>query len=170
MQRIPCSDLSERGLDRCGVAAAASGRTAASVVAATLEQYRIGQLADAPAPPAQPEAPAHVPDPAARPSGRVLLGLPLATYLDGRYRGVFSDRGAMPVNVQFERRDHHFHNVRFRSLSSRDGGYRALVEHEELHAVMRQHRQAVEYSRAGSCRPSPEDVVDDINAFNRRDP
>ena len=135
-----------------------------------LEQYRVGALADAPAPSARPEALAPEPDPAARPPGKVLLGLSPGTYLDGRYRGVFSDRGAMQVNIQFDLRDHHFHNLSFRHLSYRGVDYLTLEEHEELHAVMRQHRQAIEYLEGRPLSAmfdlyKPEDVVDDIDTF-----
>nr|WP_245795346.1 cytochrome b5-like heme/steroid binding domain-containing protein [Thioalkalivibrio denitrificans] len=146
------------------------GRPHSARAASMLEQYLIGELADAPAPTAQPEEPAPAPDPAAHPQGRVLLGLSPGTYLDGRYRGMFSDRGAIQVNIQFDLRDHHFHNVRFRYLSYRDVDYLALEEHEELYAVMRQHRQIVEYLEGRPLSAmfdlyAPENVVDDIDGF-----
>lgn len=146
------------------------GRPHSSRAAAMLEQYRVGELADAPAPPARPEPPATAQEPVAHPPGRVLLGLSPGSYLDGRYRGVFSDRGAMQVNIQFDLRDHHFHNVSFRYLSYRGVDYLALEEHEELHAVMRQHRQAIDYLEGRPLSAmfdlyAPEDVVDDIDAF-----
>jgi uncharacterized protein with FMN-binding domain/predicted heme/steroid binding protein len=147
------------------------GRPHSPRATSLLEQYYVGELVDAPAV-AQRSAPTPAADgvPGEQPDGRMLLGLAPGTYLDGRYRGMFSDRGYIQINIQFDLRDHHLHNISFRHLKYGDVDFLRLEEHEELYAVMRQHRQIVDYLEGRHLTAmfdlyAPENVVDDVDAF-----
>jgi cytochrome b involved in lipid metabolism len=78
-----------------------------------------------------------------RPSAKVLLGLAPGSYLDGIYRGHFSDRGEMQVSLQFHLRDHRLHDIELRYLAYAGIDYLKLAEKEALYPVLLQYRQAI---------------------------
>lgn len=103
-----------------------------------LQRYLIGQLA-----PAQAIATSAPAAASTRPPAKVLLGLAPGTYLDGIYRGHFSDRGEMQVSIQFHLRDHHLYEVELRHLAYAGVDYLKLSEQESLYPVLLQYRQGI---------------------------
>ncbi|MDX5434362.1 MAG: cytochrome b5 domain-containing protein [Halomonas sp.] len=98
---------------------------------------------------------------------RALLGLPL----DGHYRGVFTDRGSIQINVTFDLRDGRIHALEYRHLAYRGVDYLALEEGDEGYAVLLQHRQIAERLEGEPVTRifalyEPERVVDDIDGFS----
>lgn len=146
---------------------------------ARLEPYLVGRLTNDEGEPREPEvaapgaetAPAQeqtagTPAPDER-LARALLGLPL----DGHYRGTFTDRGAIQINIAFDLRDGRFESVSFRHLAYRGVDYLALEEGDDLHAVMLQHRQLAErlegepVTRLFSLY-EPQRMIDDIDGYS----
>ncbi len=152
------------------------GRPHSPVAGRMLEEYLIGTLEGAE--PTEDEKTAEDEQPSAeteakasdRPSGKVQLGLAPGTWLDGRYRGTFSDRGYFQVHIQFELEDDHLHNLSFRHLYYADNDYLRMDEDDDLYAVMQQHEQILEYLEGRHVTEivglyTPENVVDDIDGF-----
>jgi hypothetical protein len=112
-----------------------------------LEAYLIGRLVDEHGEPMAVEevaAPDDVED-ARSPAEderlhRAMLGLPL----DGHYRGVFTDRGMIQINLTFDLRDGRLHELTYRHLAYRDVDYLALEEGDEGYPVRAQHAQIAE--------------------------
>lgn len=133
-----------------------------------LAGYLIGELQGMAAPqPGMPPAPI---DTAALPDGRLLLGLAPGTYLDGRYRGSFLDRGEMQVAVQFELRDGHLAALEYRHLAYGGVDYLALAEDAPLYPVTRQYRQVADYLTGKPLHQlfdlyQPERVVTDLDGY-----
>ncbi|WP_375056049.1 cytochrome b5 domain-containing protein [Zobellella sp. DQSA1] len=107
-----------------------------------LAGYLIGDLESISTPTPPPVA---APTPASQPDGRLLLGLAPGTYLDGRYRGSFLDRGEMQVAVQFDLRDGRLMALEYRHLAYGGIDYLALAEDAPLSPVTRQYRQVADY-------------------------
>lgn len=102
---------------------------------------------------------------------RALLGLAPGTYLDGRYRGIFADRGEMQVNVQFELRDGRLHDLRYRQLAYRGIDYLALEEGDALHPVLVQHLRIGEGLEGRPLSAifelyEPAALIDDLDGFS----
>jgi uncharacterized protein with FMN-binding domain/predicted heme/steroid binding protein len=150
------------------------GKPHSPAAAMLLPNYLIGQFASASSVPAQKsasKAPTKAPStPAARPSAKVLLGLAPGTYLDGIYRGHFSDRGEMQVSLQFSLRDNHLHDIELRYLAYAGIDYLKLAEDHPSYPVLLQYRQAIAHLQDQPLANlfdlySPADVVEDIDAF-----
>lgn len=150
------------------------GKPHSPTAAMLLPNYLIGQFASAPSAPAQKTAttaPTKEPSaPAARPSAKVLLGLAPGTYLDGIYRGHFSDRGEMQVSLQFSLRDNRLHDIELRYLAYAGIDYLQLSEDQPFYPVLLQYRQAIAHLQDQPLANlfdlySPADVVEDIDAF-----
>ncbi|MGR2739212.1 cytochrome b5 domain-containing protein [Billgrantia sp. Q4P2] len=147
-----------------------------------LERYLIGRLVDEEGEPVEPSATAPAAtDPrsdtgAARASlspaederlARAMLGLPL----DGHYRGVFTDRGSIQVNVTFDLRDGRIHSLEYRHLAYRGVDYLVLEEGDEQYPVMLQHRQIAERLEGEPITRifalyEPERMVDDVDGYS----
>ncbi|MFQ3789084.1 cytochrome b5 domain-containing protein [Halomonas sp. A29] len=98
---------------------------------------------------------------------RALLGLPL----DGHYRGVFTDRGSIQVNITFDLRDGRIESLEYRHLTYRGVDYLALEESDELYPVMSQHRQIAERLEGEPITRifalyEPERMVDDVDGYS----
>ena len=98
---------------------------------------------------------------------RAMLGMPL----DGHYRGVFTDRGIIQVNITFDLRDGRFESVDYRYLAYRGVDYLELEEGDELYPVMVQHRQIAERLEGEPVTRifalyEPERMVDDIDGYS----
>ncbi|WP_231613766.1 hypothetical protein [Halomonas sp. BC04] len=98
---------------------------------------------------------------------RAMLGMPL----DGHYRGVFTDRGIIQVNITFDLRDGHFESVNYRYLAYRGVDYLALEQGDDLYPVMVQHRQIAERLEGEPVTRmfrlyEPERMVDDIDGYS----
>ncbi|MCG6659132.1 cytochrome b5 domain-containing protein [Halomonas campisalis] len=97
---------------------------------------------------------------------RAMLGLPL----DGRYRGVFIDRGVIQVNITFDLEDGHFTGLAYRHLAYRDDDYLAMEEGDDLYPVLVQYRQILERLEGQPVTAifalyEPERVVDDVDGY-----
>lgn len=146
---------------------------------AVLERYLIGLLVDDAGEPIEPEAGEPTDAMAERQAGeatspahderlaRALLGLPL----DGHYRGVFTDRGGIQVNITFDLRDGHIESLAYRYLAYRGVDYLALEEGDELYPVTLQHRQIAERLEGAPITRifalyEPQSLVDDIDGYS----
>ncbi|SEF72409.1 cytochrome b5 domain-containing protein [Billgrantia desiderata] len=146
---------------------------------AMLERYLIGRLVDDAGEPvergpgeptgAMPERQAEEATSPAQDErlARALLGLPL----DGHYRGVFTDRGGIQVNITFDLRDGHIESLAYRHLAYRGVDYLALEEGDELYPVMLQHRQIAERLEGAPVTRifalyEPASLVDDIDGYS----
>lgn len=163
----------------CGKEASAAwrnkrpGQAHGPSAALLLQNYLIGQLAPAgdPAAAAQPAAAAPPASAAPRPSAKVLLGLAPGTYLDGIYRGHFSDRGQMQVSLQFSLRDHHLYDIELRYLAYADVDYLKLTEQQPFYPVLQQYRQAIAQLQGQPLARlfdlyEPGNLVEDIDGFS----
>lgn len=167
-------------LDWCGKDASAAwhnkrpGQAHSPSAALSLQSYLIGQFASATAtaPPRQimttpPDAAGTSP----RPSAKVLLGLAPGTYLDGIYRGQFSDRGEMQVSLQFGLREHRLHDIELRYLAYAGVDYLKLTEEHPSYPVLLQYRQGIAHLEGQPLANlfdlyEPGKVVEDIDAFS----
>lgn len=133
-----------------------------------LADYLIGEFEGAPAPESSlPPVPVSR---VAHPDGRLLLGLAPGTYLDGRYRGSFLDKGEMQVAVQFDLRDGQLQALEYRHLAYDDIDYLALAEDAPLSPVTRQYRQVADYLTGKPLHQlfdlyHPEQVVADLDGY-----
>ncbi|MHA6965635.1 cytochrome b5 domain-containing protein [Zobellella denitrificans] len=137
-----------------------------------LSGYLIGELEDAAPPPPAAPAPSQAGPAAAagRPDGRLLLGLAPGTYLDGRYRGSFLDRGEMQVGMQFDLRDGRLTALEYRHLAYGGIDYLTLAEDAPLYPVTRQYRQVADYLTGKPLHQivdlyQPEQVVTDLDGY-----
>lgn len=167
-------------LDWCGKDASAAwrnkrpGQAHSPSAAQLLQSYLIGQFASATAaaPPRQALAtPQGATGTAPRPSAKVLLGLAPGTYLDGIYRGQFSDRGEMQVSLQFGLREHRLHDIELRHLAYAGVDYLKLSEEHPSYPVLRQYRQGIAHLEGQPLANlfdlyEPGQVVEDIDAFS----
>lgn len=153
------------------------GKPHGPVAAMLLPNYLIGRFTSAPAsstPTRQTAGPvptttSSTPS-SGRPSAKVLLGLAPGTYLDGIYRGHFSDRGEMQVSLQFSLRDNRLHDIELRYLAYAGIDYLRLSEDQPFYPVLLQYRQAIAHLQNQPLANlfdlySPADVVEDIDAF-----
>lgn len=164
-------------LDWCGKDASTAwhnkrpGQAHSPSAALLLQGYLIGQFASsatAAAPPRQALAtPQGAASTAPRPSAKVLLGLAPGTYLDGIYRGHFSDRGEMQVSL----REHRLHDIELRHLAYAGVDYLKLSEEHPSYPVLRQYRQGIAHLEGQPLANlfdlyEPGQVVEDIDAFS----
>ena len=122
------------------------GRPHSPRAQAMLDTMLVGALAESATASQQTQQPLPVtvdPKPG-RPDGAILLGLAPGTYLDGRYRGTFADRGYIQVGVQFEIRQQKIRNFSYRSLDYAGVNYLRLSEEDDLYPVLLQHRRIAE--------------------------
>ncbi|MDR5906554.1 cytochrome b5-like heme/steroid binding domain-containing protein [Franzmannia qiaohouensis] len=146
-----------------------------------LENYRIGRLVDDQGEPLSgdvEETSADAERQDARPAASVspaedqrlhqaMLGQPM----DGHYRGVFTDRGEIQVNITFDLRDGHLTDVNFRHLAYRGVDYLTLEEGDDLYPVMVQHRRITEWLEGEPLTAifalyEPARVVDEVDGFS----
>ncbi|WP_172147651.1 MULTISPECIES: cytochrome b5 domain-containing protein [Pseudomonas] len=167
-------------LDWCGKDASAAwhnkrpGQAHSANAALLLQSYLIGQFASATAaaPPRQVlTTPQGTTGTSSRPSAKVLLGLAPGTYLDGIYRGHFSDRGEMQVSLQFSLREHRMHDIELRYLAYAGVDYLKLTEEHPAYPVLLQYRQSIAHLEGQPLANlfdlyEPGKVVDDIDAFS----
>jgi uncharacterized protein with FMN-binding domain len=168
-------------LDWCGKDASAAwhnkrpGQAHSPSAAQLLQSYLIGQFASsatAAAPPRQAlTTPPGTAGTSPRPSAKVLLGLAPGTYLDGIYRGHFSDRGEMQVSLQFSLRDHRLHDIELRYLAYAGVDYLKLSEEHPSYPVLLQYRQGIAHLEGQPLANlfdlyEPGKVVEDIDAFS----
>lgn len=97
---------------------------------------------------------------------RAMLGLPL----DGHYRGVFTDRGVIQVNITFDLRDGRFESVDYRHLAYRGVDYLELEEGDELYPVRVQYEQIAERLEGEPVTRifalyEPQRMVDDVDGY-----
>ncbi|RCV91500.1 cytochrome b5 domain-containing protein [Billgrantia montanilacus] len=98
---------------------------------------------------------------------RAMLGMPL----DGHYRGVFTDRGVIQVNITFDLRDGRFDSVDYRHLAYRGVDYLALEEGDEGYPVRVQYEQVAERLEGEPVTRifalyEPERMVDDVDGYS----
>ncbi|MCE9682094.1 cytochrome b5 domain-containing protein [Halomonas alkalisoli] len=98
---------------------------------------------------------------------RAMLGLPL----DGHYRGVFTDRGVIQVNITFDLRDGRFESVDYRHLAYRGVDYLELEEGDELYPAWVQHQQIAERLEGEPVTRifalyEPQRMVDDVDGYS----
>ncbi len=95
----------------------------------------------------------------------------IGDYVDGRYRGIYRDRGEEQVGIQFDIEDGVFANITFRSLAYDGVDYLDAEEGDEpYYELTGQHEQAIEYLIGQPVEAifdlhSPGDFVDDIDGF-----
>lgn len=166
-------------LDWCGKDASAAwhnkraGQPHSPSATLLLQNYLIGQLEPGTATDARPRpaTAAITAASSARPAARVLLGLAPGTYLDGIYRGHFSDRGEMQVSIQFSLRENRLHDIELRHLAYAGVDYLKLTEQEPSYPVLLQYRQSIAHLQEQPLTTlfdlySPASVVEDIDAFS----
>ena len=95
----------------------------------------------------------------------------VASYPDGRYRGIYGDGGEQQVSVQFDVTGNAFSNVSFRHLQYRGNSYRNLAEDHQNYPVFAQHQQLAEYLNGKPLTAvfdlhSPGDFLDDIDSYS----
>lgn len=92
------------------------------------------------------------------------------SYEDGTYRGVFADRDAVQVNIQFTLEDNIITSIGYRLLSHRGIDY-LEPDTEATEALKGQHEQILEYLEGKDIRVylvdlyEPGDFVDDVDGF-----
>ncbi|MCK8817215.1 hypothetical protein MWH28_07560 [Natroniella sulfidigena] len=88
---------------------------------------------------------------------------------DGRYRGVFKDRGDDQVAVQIALEDNVVTDVTYRHLYHSGIDYRDLEEGDDLYPIVEQFEQVADYLEGEDIRESlpalyePGDIVDDVD-------
>lgn len=152
-----------------------NGRAHSPRAAARLENYRIGTIEATPAASGPAEAsPATVTTIATTPDhrlGQMMLGLAPGTYLDGTYRGNFSDRGQMQVGLQFKLERGALRDISYRHLYYQGQNYLELVEGADKYPVLRQYQQAAKWLEGQPLSAifrlyDPKDVVEDIDGYS----
>jgi len=100
-------------------------------------------------------------------------GIPreIGSYPDGRYRGIYGDRGDMQVSIQFSLENGNLTNISFRHLYHSGNDYRQMEEVDPLYGIKMQHDQAIEYLEGKPLVTifdlhTPGDFVDDVDAFS----
>ncbi|MCH8497286.1 MAG: cytochrome b5 domain-containing protein [Marinobacter sp.] len=148
------------------------GRPHSPRALAMLDTMLIGTLAEQTAVSQQPQQQAPVAADARlkRPDGEILLGLAPGTYLDGRYRGTFADRGYIQVGIQFELRQQRIRNLTYRSLDYAGVNYLRLSEEDDLYPVLLQHQRIAEDIEGQPLSAifrlyEPADSVPDIDGY-----
>ncbi len=110
-----------------------------------------------------------LPDEAAEPAPAPAAGE--VSYENGTYRGVFVDRDAVQVNVQFTLEDNIITSIGYRHLSHRGIDY-LEPDTEATEALSAQHEQIVEYLEGKDVREhlvdlyEPGDFVEDVDGFS----
>ena len=93
------------------------------------------------------------------------------SYADGTYRGSFSDRGYIQVNIQFTLEDNVVTDIGFRHLEHGGIDYRQEEEDTSIIGIREQHEQLIDYLVGEDVRDSlndlyePGDIVDDVDIF-----
>lgn len=95
----------------------------------------------------------------------------VASYADGRYRGIYEDAGVQQVSVQFYVEDGIIANPSFRHLYYSGDDYRALESGDELYPVLQQHDEILAYLDGKPLNAvidlhSPGEFVSDIDGFS----
>lgn len=95
----------------------------------------------------------------------------IASYPDGRYRGVYGDGGEQQVSIQFSVSDGTIGNISFRHLQYRSHNFRNLEEGHQFYPVFAQHLQIAEYLEGKPLAAiydlhTPGDFIDDIDGVS----
>lgn len=98
------------------------------------------------------------------------LNIQIGEYVDGRYRGVYSDGGEQQVGVEFRIEGNTFTSFTFRHLYYSGVNYRSLEQGDTLYPVLLQHQQLAEYLVGQPLSVllelyTPANVIDDVDAF-----
>lgn len=91
-------------------------------------------------------------------------------YPNGRYRGIFEDRGVQQVSIQFHLEDGVLHDLSYRYLFHGGNDYLEMDEDHELYPVVLQHQQIIDYLEGKPDEAmfdlyQPENVIEDIDGF-----
>lgn len=94
----------------------------------------------------------------------------IGQYEDGRYRGIFGDRGAMQVSIQFSLENNVIKDLSFRHLFHGGNDYRKMAEGDLLWPVVVQHQQILDYLEGKTLDTifdlhTPGEFIDDIDTF-----
>ncbi|WP_353894024.1 hypothetical protein PRVXH_000798 [Proteinivorax hydrogeniformans] len=94
----------------------------------------------------------------------------LPDYEDGRYRGIFGDRGEQQVSIQFHLEDNVLTDISYRHLYHSGIDYRDIDEDHTLYPVAEQHQQIIEYLEGKSLESvfdlhSPGEFIEDIDGY-----
>lgn len=94
----------------------------------------------------------------------------LGTYEDGRYRGIFADRGVQQVSIQFHLADNVLENLSYRHLYHSGTDYRQIGDDHALYPVVQQHQQILDHLDGQPLSAvfdlhAPGDFIDDIDGF-----
>lgn len=97
------------------------------------------------------------------------LSKDIGSYEDGRYRGIYADRGTEQVGVQFDIEDNVFTSISFRQLFY-GADVRQMGEGEPMYAVKQQFEQVADYLVGKPIEAiydlhTPGDFVADIDGF-----
>lgn len=89
-------------------------------------------------------------------------------YEDGRYRGIYGDRGDQQVSIQFYLEDGELYDLSYRHLYHSGNDYRELEEGDDLYGVYEQHIQILEYLEGKPLETiidlhTPGDFVEDVD-------
>ncbi|EEG76558.1 FMN-binding protein [Dethiobacter alkaliphilus] len=91
---------------------------------------------------------------------------------DGRYRGVFGDRGDQQIAVQFHLNGNIIEDMSFRHLYHGGNDYREMEEGDALYPIVEQHEQIIEYLEGQDIRTvladlhNPGDFIEDVDGFS----
>jgi len=99
------------------------------------------------------------------------LALDFGQFVDGRYRGTFSDRGEQQVSIQFDLVDNRFDNLRFRHLAYSGTDYRSLESGDQLYPVTTQHQEILDHLEGKELEAiaslfEPQEFLSDIDGFS----
>ncbi len=96
----------------------------------------------------------------------------IGEFEDGRYRGIYADRGEEQVGIQFDLENNVFTNITFRSLSYNGINYLDVeADDPMLNGLLQQHEQAIDYLIGKPLSAifdlhTPGDFVDDVDAMS----
>lgn len=94
----------------------------------------------------------------------------IGQYENGRYRGIFGDRGVMQVSIQFSLENNLIKDLSFRHLFHGGNDYRTMSEGDPLWPVVVQHQQILDYLEGKPLDTifdlhTPGEFIDDIDTF-----
>lgn len=103
------------------------------------------------------------------PSGE--LNREIGSYPDGRFRGIYGDRGEQQVAVQFELEGNTIRNVEYRQLYHSGNNYRTMSDDNPMYPVLIQHRQIASHLEGKPLSAifdlfAPGGFVDDIDGYS----
>ncbi len=92
------------------------------------------------------------------------------TYDDGRYRGIYEDRGVQQVSIQFHLEDNVLKDLSYRHLYHGGNDYLQIEEGHELYPVVMQHQQILDYLEGKPLEAifdlyTPGAFIEDVDTF-----